>query len=45
MVSVSYNKRSNKMIMVDVQLVLKEIIFQNNHLEEKEKKNLQWQNK
>ena len=40
-VSVSYNKRSNKMIMVDVQLVLKEIIFQNNHLEEKEKKNLQ----
>ena len=29
------------MIMVDVQLVLKEIIFQNNHLEEKEKKNLQ----
>ena len=41
MVSVSYNKRSNKMIMVDVQLVLKEIIFQNNHLEEKEKKNLQ----
>ena len=38
MVSLSYNKRTNKMIMVDVQLVLLEIIFQNKQLEGKREK-------